>query len=209
VEPGEHVGVVCADPADAAALLDCLGREAEPAAGGVELDGVPVAAIEPAALRALVLVAAHDADLFSGTLDENVAAAAATPDAVERAIVASGTDEVVASLPDGRGTVLAERGRTVSGGQRQRIALARALAADAPVLVLHEPTTAVDAVTEARIAEGLRDLRKGRTTVLVTTSPALLAATDRVVLVAGGRVAGEGGHADLLHDDAYRAAVLA
>jgi putative ABC transport system ATP-binding protein len=209
VEPGEHLGVVCADPADAAALLDCLGREAEPAAGGVELDGVPVATIEPAALRALVLVAAHDAELFSGTLDENVASAAATPEAVERAISASGTDEVVASLPDGRATVLAERGRTVSGGQRQRIALARALAADAPVLVLHEPTTAVDAVTEARIAEGLRDVRKGRTTVLVTTSPALLAATDRVVLVIGGRVAGEGEHAGLLRDDAYRAAVLA
>jgi putative ABC transport system ATP-binding protein len=209
VAPGEVVGVVCADPADAAALLDCLGREAEPDDGKVELDGVPVAAVEPAALRALVLVAAHDADLFSGTLEENVTAAAAGPDAVERAIAASRTDDVVASLPDGRATVLAERGRSVSGGQRQRIALARALAADAPVLVLHEPTTAVDAATEARIAEGLRELRRDRTTVLVTTSPALLAVTGRAVLVAAGRVTAEGSHAELLRDDAYRAAVLA
>jgi putative ABC transport system ATP-binding protein len=210
--PGEVVGVVCADPAEAAALLDCLGRETEPDAGKVTLDGVPTSSLDPAALRAVVLVSPHDADLFSGSLDENVGAAAAGPDAgssVERAMAASRADEVVESLPEGRATVLAERGRSVSGGQRQRIALARALAADAPVLVLHEPTTAVDAVTEAQIAAGVRDLRRDRTTLLVTTSPALLAVTGRVVLVTGGRVAAQGTHAGLLELPAYRSAVLA
>ncbi|MGW2117321.1 ABC transporter ATP-binding protein, partial [Streptomyces zhihengii] len=94
--------------------------------------------------------------------------------------------------------------------QRQRVALARALAADPPVLVLHDPTTAVDAVTEARIASRLRELRRGRTTLLVTTSPALLAVTDRVVVLDGGTVTAEGGHRDLVAADAgYRAAVLA
>lgn len=97
----------------------------------------------------------------------------------------------------------------LSGGQRQRVALARALAAEAPVLVLHDPTTAVDTVTEARIAEGIREMRRGRTTLLVTTSPALLARADRVVLLDGGTVRADGRHADLVRDDPrYRAAVL-
>jgi putative ABC transport system ATP-binding protein len=211
--PGEVVGVVCADPAEAAALLDCLGREAEPDAGKVTLDGVPTSSLDPAALRAVVLVAPHDADLFSGSLDENVrsaaAGSAAGSAAMQRAMAASRADEVVESLPEGSATVLTERGRSVSGGQRQRIALARALAADAPVLVLHEPTTAVDAVTEAQIATGVRDLRSDRTTLLVTTSPALLAVTGRVVLVTGGRVAAQGTHTGLLELPAYRSAVLA
>jgi putative ABC transport system ATP-binding protein len=88
--------------------------------------------------------------------------------------------------------------------------LARALASAAPVLVLHDPTTAVDAVTEARIAERIRDLRRGQTTIIVTRSPALLAAADRVVLIAGGRRSAAGSHAELLHENEhYRAAVLA
>jgi ABC-type Fe3+/spermidine/putrescine transport system ATPase subunit len=97
----------------------------------------------------------------------------------------------------------------LSGGQRQRVALARALATDAPVLVLHEPTTAVDAATEHRIAAGIRAVRGHRTTVLVTTSPTLLAAADRVVLIDGGRVVATGDHAGLAATDArYREVVL-
>ncbi|MCQ0005705.1 ATP-binding cassette domain-containing protein [Actinomadura madurae] len=115
--------------------------------------------------------------------------------------------EIAAALGDGAS--VGERGRSLSGGQRQRVALARALATDAPVLVLHDPTTAVDAVTEARIAEGLRALRRGRTTVVVTTSPALLAVTDRVVLVSGGRTGDAATHSELAaRHDGYRATVL-
>src|SRR5690606_34631822 len=103
-----------------------------------------------------------------------------------------------------------EAGRTLSGGQRQRLALARVLATEAPVLVLHEPTTAVDAATEHRIAAGLARLRTGRTTVVVTSSPVLLSATDRVVVVHEGRVVAAGHHTDLARtDERYRATVLA
>ncbi|MEA2179421.1 MAG: putative transport system ATP-binding protein, partial [Solirubrobacteraceae bacterium] len=94
-------------------------------------------------------------------------------------------------------------------GQRQRVALARALQSDPPVLVLHDPTTAVDAATEYRIATRLQALRAGRTTILVTTSPALLAITTRIVVVREGRVAAEGAHADLATRDAtYREVVF-
>ncbi|MBG0857032.1 ABC transporter ATP-binding protein [Streptomyces spinoverrucosus] len=211
IAPGETVGVVTTDPADATALLCCLGRHADPVSGAVELDGIELPALSLAEVRAAILVAEHDADLFEGTLLDNVTAAVGTHAAapVTAAIAASGTDEVVRALPDGPDTAVTARGHSLSGGQRQRVVLARALAADAPVLVLHEPTTAVDAVTEAGIAAGIRDVRGGRTTVLVTNSPALLAMTDRVVLIEGGRVTATGAHEQLVHDRAaYRTAVL-
>ncbi len=210
VSPGETVGVVSVDPADASALLHCLARHADPDEGAVELDGTELTELGLAELRAALLVAEHDADLFEGTLRENVMAAAGPRAPVEAAITSSGTDEVVGTLPEGADTVVTARGRSLSGGQRQRVALARALAADAPVLVLHEPATAVDAVTEVRMADGLKELRRGRTTVLVTNSPALLAVTDRVVLLDRGSVVAADTHERLVHQHVvYRTAVLA
>ncbi|GHE48065.1 hypothetical protein GCM10017771_69210 [Streptomyces capitiformicae] len=163
----------------------------------------------------MIVVAEHEADLFEGTVRENVTAAVggrttdAHSGAVAAALTASGTDEVARALPDGLDTPVTARGRSLSGGQRQRVALARALAADAPALVVHEPATAVDAVTEVRIATGIREVRSGRTTLLVTNSPALLAVTDRVVLLHAGRVTATGDHERLIHDCAdYRTAVL-
>jgi putative ABC transport system ATP-binding protein len=212
VAAGETVGLVVPDPAVAAALLQVLGHEQDPQAGSVELDGVNLAHLPPASARAEVIVAAHDARLFAGTVLENVlagrSAGPGTDPDVDSAMRAAQADQVADALPDGRDTEIAEQGSSLSGGQRQRVALARALAAQARVLVLHDPTTAVDAVTESRIAAGLREVRAGRTTLLLTTSPALLAAADRVVVLDGDRRA-EGSHAELLHTDAaYRELVL-
>ncbi|MHA5053716.1 ABC transporter ATP-binding protein [Streptomyces sp. SD15] len=206
VAPGELLGVASTDPAAAEALLRCLGRTDDPEAGVVELDGVPLSDLDPAELRTAVLVAAHDAALFEGTLSDNIG----TGDRRERVMAAAAADEVARALPHGSATQVSEGGRSLSGGQRQRVALARALGADRPVLVVHDPTTAVDAVTEARIADGVRAFRHARTTLLVTNSPALLAVTDRVVLLDAGRVAADGPHADLVRADAaYRKTVLA
>ncbi|MGY0233768.1 ABC transporter ATP-binding protein [Longispora urticae] len=206
VAPGEFLGVVAADPLAASALLDCLGRDVDPYSGTVELDGRALSELDPAGVRTAILVAAHDADLFEGSVLDNVRGAGS----VDAALGASLADEVAGALPQGLDTVVTERGRSLSGGQRQRVALARALAADPPVLVVHDPTTAVDTVTEARIAAGVRELRRGRTTILVTTSPALLAVTDRVVVLHDGTVTAEGTHPDLVRDHpGYRATVLA
>src|SRR5699024_11177328 len=106
--------------------------------------------------------------------------------------------DVLESLPDGLEGEVAEKGRSLSGGQRQRVALARALLTEPEVLVLVEPTSAVDAHTEARIAERLAILRAGRTTVVVTSSPPVLARVDEVVLVAGGVGRARGTHRELL-----------
>ncbi|MGW1209331.1 ABC transporter ATP-binding protein [Streptomyces sp. NPDC002499] len=227
---GQLTGIAVTDPAYARALLRCLGRDADPESGHVELDGVALTSLAPEELRRAVLVAAHDAALFEGTLGANIAVSAPTsgsastadPDSASsaspdpaldaetlRAMAASRADEVARSLPYGEATDVGEGGRSLSGGQRQRVLLARALRAGRPTLVVHDPTTAVDAVTEARIAEGIRDFRQGRTTVLVTNSPALLAVADRVILLDGGRVGAQGTHAELVRtDDTYRTAVL-
>ncbi|MFC8420332.1 ABC transporter transmembrane domain-containing protein [Streptomyces sp. NPDC057236] len=204
-------GVVTGDPTAARDLLRCLARESDPAGGVVELDGVPLTGLDPDDVRRAVLVAPHDADLFETSLLDNVCGGAdADAAVVEAALAASAADDVARLLPDGADTVLTERGRSLSGGQRQRVALARALAAGRPVLVLHDPTTAVDTVTESRIAARLKETRGDRTTVLVTTSPALLAVTDRVVVLDGGTVTADGRHAELVAADAaYCAAVLA
>ncbi|MFI8425788.1 ABC transporter ATP-binding protein [Streptomyces sp. NPDC085479] len=212
---GSLTGIVTRDPAAAHDLLLALARETDPTEGRVELDGTPLTDLDPDLLRRAVLVSPHDADLFEGSLLDVVRAGANTAEGtdtrtVAAALTASGADEVARVLPHGTATMLGERGRSLSGGQRQRVALARALAADTPVLVLHDPTTAVDTVTESRIAARLRDIRRGRTTILITTSPALLATTDRVVVLDGGTVTADGSHAELLAtDETYRAAVLA
>ena len=127
---------------------------------------------------------------------------------VSRALATASTDDILEALPDGLDTVVAERGRTFSGGQRQRLVLARALAGDPEILVLVEPTSAVDAHTEARIASRLRGHREGRTTVVVTSSPLVLDAVDEVAFLRDGRVVATGAHRDLLENDAgYRAVV--
>jgi putative ABC transport system ATP-binding protein len=211
IAAGSLVGVVTKDPAAAQDLLRCLGRELDPGEGTVELDGAPLTELAPDTAREAVLIAHHDAALFESSLLDNVRAGSDCAEAhVARSLAASAADEVALALPQGADTLLAERGRSLSGGQRQRVALARALAADPPVLVVHDPTTAVDSVTESRIAARLREIRRGRTTLLITNSPALLAETDRVLMLDGGAVTVEGRHQDLFTShEAYRTVVLA
>ncbi|MEV0729496.1 ABC transporter ATP-binding protein [Polymorphospora sp. NPDC050346] len=210
VAPGELLGVVTADPAAASLLVRCLARETDPLQGTITLDGVALAGLEPDRVRAVVVTAAHDAVLFDGTVRDNVTAVGGPTAPVDAVLAATRVDEVARGLPAGLDTAVGERGRSLSGGQRQRVALARALAADPPVLVVHDPTTAVDAATESHIAAHLRRLRAGRTTVVVTTSPTLLAVTDRVVLLdaEGGTVSGR--HGELVATDKrYATTVLA
>lgn len=206
VGPNETVGVVGYEERDCDALVELLAGvvPAHEYGGRITVGGVPADELDLNTGRSAVLVEHHDVALFEGTLRSNLLAA--DPAA---AISAAAADDIVEASPDGLDHPVADRGTTLSGGQRQRIGLARALAAAPPVLVLRDPTTAVDAVTEERIAEGIAELRARASTLLITASPALLAVTDRVVVIDAGRVVATGTHTELSASDArYRAAVL-
>ncbi|MFF4422863.1 ABC transporter ATP-binding protein [Streptomyces sp. NPDC001549] len=185
-------------------------------APSVLLGGVALDELELDTARALVLVQDKDPVLLSGTLRElfDVPASGAVESgaALGAAQCADVLDALLQSAPDGvedpMDARITERGRSLSGGQRQRLALARSLATDPEVLVLDEPTSAVDSHTEARIADGIAALRAGRTTVVLASSPLLLDRADRVVLIDGGTVAAVGTHRELLQrEPRYRAVV--
>lgn len=179
-EPGELVGVR-ADDRTAARLADALLNPHVPSDAGsdvkVFLDGHPADELTPAEYRARVAVAPHRTTLFTGTIRDNLTTPTSAPDRLRAAVEAAACDDFAADLD----VPVGENGNRLSGGQRQRVALARALATDASILVLHEPTTAVDSVTEQTIADRLRRLRAGRSTLLITSSPALLSRCDRVI----------------------------
>ncbi|KXF54197.1 ABC transporter [Rhodococcus sp. SC4] len=218
VTPGELLGVVAYRPQDAEALAALLSGQVPPDRydGELTVGGVRLSDADLAQARRALLVEPHNGDLFSGTVASNVTAGrpGATAAEVQAALSASAAVDVVEAHPEGLDHEVADRGSSLSGGQRQRVALARALVAQSPVMVLHDPTTAVDAVTEHTIAGGIADLRHrgsadGQTTILITSSPALLSVTDRVVVLDDGTVVGEGTHSQLATENAnYRQAVL-
>ncbi|WP_091733844.1 ABC transporter ATP-binding protein [Nocardioides scoriae] len=210
VRAGSLLALVSERPDETAGLADRLGL-ATPLVDGapdetVTLGGVPLTRLPLEEVRRRVVVSDTGSSLFSGRLREVVDVHGDGD--VDAAVATAAADDVVTSLPEGLDSVVAERGRTFSGGQRQRLVLARALALDPEVLVLVEPTSAVDAHTEAFVAARLRSHRRGRTTVVVTTSPLLLDAVDEVALVRDGRVVASGRHRELLEGDAaYRLTV--
>jgi ABC-type multidrug transport system fused ATPase/permease subunit len=205
VEPGLLTCVVSADPHEVTALADRLGRFVDDP--GVTLGGVRLADLPVEAVRRRILVSETDPMLFSGPLRGQLdpwGRAGGDADLLAAVAVANAED-VLDALPEGLDAHVEERGRAFSGGQRQRLALVRTLLADAEILVLVEPTSAVDAHTEARVARRLREARAGRTTVVATASPLVLDQADRVLFLADGRVVASGSHRDLLRSSAeYR-----
>ncbi|WIM97186.1 ABC transporter ATP-binding protein [Actinoplanes oblitus] len=202
VATGRLTAIVAEDPADTARVADRLGRYAD----GATLGGVPLAALPLAVVRRRILVAENDARLFSGRLRSDL-----DPEHSGRlaaALEAAAAQDIVDGLPRGLDTVVAERGRSFSGGQQQRLRLARALVADPEILILVEPTNAVDAHTEARIAERITAFRAGRTTVVCTSSPLVLGHADRVLYLERGRVVAAGTHHELLESEPRYARVV-
>jgi ABC-type multidrug transport system fused ATPase/permease subunit len=202
---GELTAVVTDDPDASEVLIDRLGRYRE---SDVSLDGTPLQKLPLDVVRERVLVQDKDPMILSGAAEDLFDIPRTGRIDVGDALEAASAMDVVDALPDGLATDLPERGRSLSGGQRQRLALARSLVADPDVLILDEPTSAVDAHTEARIGQRLREARGSRTTVVFTTSPLLLDHVDTVVFLADGQVRATGTHRQLLHDNpGYRATV--
>ncbi|MDQ2847058.1 MAG: ABC transporter ATP-binding protein/permease [Actinomycetota bacterium] len=210
VDPGSFTAVVTGRQADARGIVDRLAG-LEP---GGRWDGRPTTRMPADEVRDRLLVADHDAALFTGRLSANVAGRSAvfeppnnpgqTPSAaVRQAVTVASADDIVDGLAGEWAGLLATGGTNLSGGQRQRIRLARAVAADPEVLLAVDPTSALDSHTEATVASRLRFARRGRTTVVTTTSPLVLEQVSQIQLVIDNRVVASSTHQQLLGDPRY------
>ncbi|MEV5201908.1 ABC transporter ATP-binding protein [Streptomyces sp. NPDC053720] len=203
VAPGRLTALAGARPSESAAVVERLGRFTASAAtwGAIRLDEIDLTQV-----RRRILVADNEADLFAGPLREVIGGARdRDEESIGRALYAAVAEDIVRGLPDGLDSPVDAQGRNLSGGQRQRVRLVRALLADPEVLLAVEPTSAVDAHTEAAIASRLHAARAGRTTVVTSTSPLVLDRADTVYYLVDGRVAAVGSHRELLdREPGYR-----
>ncbi|MBB4710966.1 putative ABC transport system ATP-binding protein [Streptomyces luteogriseus] len=209
VKAGEFVAIASYQPRAAADLAAVLAVRVPPTAyeGTVRIGDKDLADLPVEAVREHLLVNPYDGEIFAGTLRTNIDPSG-TSRTVPEAVEASMLTDVVALHREGLDYGVRDRGANLSGGQRQRLSLARALAADTDILVLHDPTTAVDAVTEQLVARNVAKLRRSRTTIVITSSPAFLDAADRVLILDAGTITAEDTHRNLLaRDQNYCSAV--
>jgi ATP-binding cassette subfamily C protein CydCD len=200
IAAGERVGIVGPSGSGKSSIVRLLLRLYDPQAGSVRIGGNDLRTLEPAAIRRLIAVVAQDTYLFHGTIEENLRLgnADATEAELVQAARAANAHDFIQALPDGYNTVIGERGARLSGGQRQRIAIARALLRDAPILVLDEALSSVDAENEAVIQAALDRLMTGRTTLILAHRLSSVIDADRILVLDDGRVAESGTHAELI-----------
>src|SRR4051794_917411 len=198
VRPGEHVAVVGSSGAGKSTIGALIARFYDPVDGRVVIDGRDARDWSLPWLRDQIGILLQDTVLFTGTVAENIAyGASATRDEVVAAARAAGPHAFIIRLPSGYDEPLGPQGVGLSGGQRQRLGIARVLLRNPPILLLDEPTTGLDALSEANLVGSLRGLMRGRTTIIVTHSMSLAATADRVLVVDGGRIVQDGAPADL------------
>jgi ATP-binding cassette subfamily B protein len=200
VEPGQCVAIFGATGAGKSTLLSLIPRFYDPSAGRVLIDGVDARRLELSSLRRQVGLVFQESLLFRTTIAENIAFGhpEATREAIVGAATIAGAHDFIAALPDGYETALDEGAVNLSGGQRQRIAIARALLPEPAILLLDDPTAAVDAETEEEVLSAVDRARKGRTTLMVANRTSVLRRADLVLVLDGGRVAERGTHDQLL-----------
>jgi ABC-type multidrug transport system fused ATPase/permease subunit len=207
LEAGRIVALIGHTGSGKTTLASLIPRFYDVDRGRVTVDGVDVRDVTLTSLRREIGVIAQDPFLFSATVRENIAFG--RPDAsaedVERAATLAQAHEFIAALPEGYDTVIGERGITLSGGQRQRVAIARALVVDPRILILDDATASVDATTESKIRDGLREAMRGRTTIIIAHRLSTIALADEVIVLDDGRVVARGAHDDLVGtNEVYR-----
>jgi thiol reductant ABC exporter CydC subunit len=207
IDAGERVGIVGPSGSGKSTIVRLLLRLHDPQTGTIQIGGQDLRSLDPEAVRRMIAVVAQDTYLFHGTIEDNLRLG--HPDATEADLVAAAraanAHEFIDALPNGYQTVIGERGARLSGGQRQRIAIARALLRDAPILILDEALSSVDAENEAVIQQALDRLMIGRTTLILAHRLSSVINADRILVLEDGAVAESGSHATLIaRDGPYR-----
>jgi ATP-binding cassette subfamily B protein len=200
IRPGERVAIVGATGAGKSTLVSLVPRLYDPSAGAICIDGEDIRNYSVQSLREQISLVLQDSLLFSGTIRENIAFGrrGASEQEIIAAAVTANADEFIQRLPDGYDTLVAERGSTLSGGEKQRIAIARAVLRDAPILILDEPTSSLDAASERLVIDALERAAAGRTTLIIAHRLSTVRLADRVVVLEQGHLAEEGSRQELL-----------
>jgi ATP-binding cassette, subfamily B, bacterial len=205
--PGEMVALVGLTGAGKSTLASLVPRFFEPTSGRVLIDGVDVSQYQLRSLRERIALVLQDAMLFGGSVADNIRYGRldATDEEVEQAAKAAHAHDFIMRLPKGYDTPLAEAGGSLSGGERQRLGIARALLKDAPILILDEPTSSLDALSEEAVFDALRRLRQGRTTIVIAHRLSTIRDANRILVLHEGRIEAQGTHQELLtSNELYR-----
>ena len=199
-KPGEMIALVGLTGAGKTTLVSLIPRFYTATSGRVLVDGVDVQHYRVRSLREQIAIVLQDPVLFQGTIADNLRYGRldATPQEIENAARAAHAHDFIARLPKGYDTETAEAGGGLSGGERQRLSVARAIIKNAPVLILDEPTSSLDAISEEIVFAALRRLRAGRTTIVIAHRLSTVRDADRILVLDGGRIAAQGRHEDLL-----------
>jgi ABC-type multidrug transport system fused ATPase/permease subunit len=200
IGPGETVGIVGPTGSGKSTVVSLIPRFRDPDAGRITIDGVDITDFKLHGLRCQIGFVLQDTVLLRGTVRENIAFG--RPDATEEEIIAAAklanADEFIVRMPDGYDSLVGDRGGTLSGGQRQRIGIARALIRNSPILILDEPTAALDAESEERVIEAMERLMEGRTVITIAHRLSTLRDADKLIVIKDGVVAESGTHEELL-----------
>jgi ABC-type multidrug transport system fused ATPase/permease subunit len=203
IEAGEMIGVVGPTGAGKSTVMSLIPRFYDPTGGQIKIDGVDVRDYKLQGLRDQIAYVLQETILFRGTVAENIAygRGSATRDEIEAAAKLANADEFISKMAQGYDTMVGDRGDTLSGGQRQRIGIARAIIRDNPILILDEPTAALDTESEQMVVEGLRRLMKGRTVITIAHRLSTIRGANRILVLKDGVLAEHGSHAELMARD--------
>ncbi len=207
IQSGQMVAVVGLTGAGKSTLVSLIPRFYDAASGKISIDGVDVREMRLKQLRESISVVTQEPILFSSSVGDNIRYGKldASHDEITAAAQAAQAHEFIKELPEGYDTLLGDSGSQLSGGERQRVSIARALLKDAPVLILDEPTSALDSRSESRIFTALRELMKNRTTIVIAHRLSTIRGADKILILDGGQIAGEGSHDELLKtNELYR-----
>jgi ABC-type multidrug transport system fused ATPase/permease subunit len=200
ITPGQMVGVVGPTGGGKSTIVSLIPRFYDPTAGVIRIDGVDIRDYKVQGLRNQIAYVLQETVLFQGTIRENIAygRAGATPEEIMNAARLADVEEFVARMPHGYDTLVGERGSTLSGGQRQRIGIARAIIRNNPILILDEPTAALDTESESMVVKALEKLMAGRTVITIAHRLSTIRNSDKILVLKGGVVAEEGTHEQLM-----------